>query len=239
MKKTVGIIGGMGPLATCDLYQKIISATKASNDQAHLHVIIDSNTDIPDRTAAILNHKQDPVKELSKSACRLIDAGAEVLCMPCNTAHYFYSLVNEIVRSKKPDVKFINMLCETARYVKLHGFNNVGLLATDGTVQSKVYERAFRAEGIHVELPSPKGQACIMHLIYDGIKAGNPNLDISSFRWAIDELMRQGAQTLILGCTELPVAFQQHKFDYPSIDPTTVLAKAVVLAAGAEVNRLI
>ena len=90
MTKTVGIIGGMGPAATCDLMEKIIALTKAARDQDHLHVLTDVNTAIPDRTAAILHGGPDPVPEMRKSARRLVSAGAELLLMPCNTAHYFY-----------------------------------------------------------------------------------------------------------------------------------------------------
>ena len=85
-KKTIGIIGGMGPLATADLFEKIVGHTKAACDQEHLHVVIDSNTNIPDRTAALLHGGADPLPELTGSARRLEAMGADVLIMPCNTA---------------------------------------------------------------------------------------------------------------------------------------------------------
>ena len=110
MKKTIGIVGGMGPLATCDLFKKIVEITDAACDQYHVRVCIDSNTEISDRTAAILSGGKNPVPELVKSAVRLQGMGADVLIMPCNTAHYFYNQLVPFV-----DTPFLNMLEETAK----------------------------------------------------------------------------------------------------------------------------
>ena len=214
MKKIVGILGGMGPLATCDLYEKIILATPAASDQDHLHVIIDSNTDIPDRTAAILHGGEDPVPQLCRSARLLLNAGAEVLCMPCNTAHYFYDRVLGFVRAEAPDAAFVHMP-----------------RATDGTIRSGVYARAFGDEGIGVVTPDAAGQQAVMALIYEGVKAGNWQLDLAPVRAALRDLLHRRAETLILGCTELPVAFGRIDFGVPTLDPTQVLAEAVVRTA--------
>ena len=96
-KKVIGILGGMGPLATADLFQKITLHTVAACDQAHPRVCIDSNTDIADRTAALLHGGEDPVPEMIKSAKRLESIGADFLIMPCNTAHNYYEQVCEAV----------------------------------------------------------------------------------------------------------------------------------------------
>lgn len=93
MRKTIGILGGMGPLATCDLFSKIIQITDASCDQEHVRICIVNNTEISDRTNAIIRHGKDPVPEMVKSAVRLQSFGADVLIMPCNTAHYFYDRI--------------------------------------------------------------------------------------------------------------------------------------------------
>ena len=231
MKKIVGILGGMGPLATCDLYEKIILATPAASDQDHLHVIIDSNTDIPDRTAAILHGGEDPVPQLCRSAGLLLNAGAEVLCMPCNTAHYFYDRVFAFARAASPDAAFVHMPRETARLARARGIGTVGLLATDGTIRSGVYARAFGDEGIGVVTPDAAGQQAVMALIYEGVKAGNWQLDLAPVRAALRDLLHRGAETLILGCTELPVAFGRIDFGVPTLDPTQVLAEAVVRTA--------
>ena len=115
-KKIIGIIGGMGPLATADLFEKIIVHTKAACDQDHLRVIIDSNTNIPDRTAAILHGGADPVPELTASARGLERMGAELLVMPCNTAHNFYDAVQGAV-----SIPVLHMVRLTAQALRGHG----------------------------------------------------------------------------------------------------------------------
>lgn len=228
-KKTVGIIGGMGPLATADLFSKIILCTHADKDQDHLHVIIDNNTDIPDRTKAILLGGEDPLEQMVLSAHRLQSAGADFLIMPCNTAHYFYGRLKDQVY-----VPVLNMLEETGLYLRENGITCAGLLATDGTIRSGIYEKALAPYGISLLLPEPEEQEHVMHVIYDGIKAGNPDLDPTGFISTCKKLMEKGAQTLILGCTELPPAFSLYHIDLPHTDPTLILAEAAVRFAGGE-----
>ena len=135
--KTIGIIGGMGPLATVHLYERIVLRTKALRDQDHIRVLIDSNTNIPDRTKAIIADGEDPTVELIKSAKILENSGADFLIMPCNTAHYFISTLQEAV-----NIPFVNMVEETVKYTaeKFGSDTVVGILATDGTIISNIYE---------------------------------------------------------------------------------------------------
>lgn len=230
--KTIGILGGMGPLATCDLYQKIIKVTKAGKDQEHVRVCIDSNTNIPDRTQAIVEDGASPLPEMVKSAVCLENMGADVLIMPCNTAHYFYDAILPFV-----DIPFLNMPEETADAVAKRGIRRVGLLATDGTIRSGVYEKVFRQRGILAETPSGQDQEAVMELIYKGIKAGDSGVDTRRFQESMDGLLERGAQILILGCTELPVAFERYRFTQPAWDPTLVLASRAVQYLGVEVEE--
>lgn len=229
MKKQVGIIGGMGPLATCDLMKKVINLTDAKTDQEHIHIYVDCNTSIPDRTAAILGDGPDPVPQMVRSAVKLQAMGADVLIMPCNTAHYFYDRVAPFV-----DIPILHMLQETAREAKRQGIHTVGLLATNGTLQSGVYNKAFDQEGIQVITPDEEGQKAVMEVIYDVVKAGKTEADLSRFHAALDTLLSQGAETLVLGCTELPIAFEMFHIDKPVLDPTTILAAAAVRFASQE-----
>lgn len=230
-KKIIGILGGMGPAATADLFNKIIISTKAACDQEHLHVIIDSNTDIPDRTAALLNGGEDPTEHLVLSARRLQSAGAELIAMPCNTAHGFYDAVCAAV-----DIPVLHMIKLTAQELRREGVKCAGLLATDGTVRTGIYDKCFEGSGIELLTPSQDAQSAVMELIYKGVKAGRRDFDTSRFEKAARELSERGAQTLILGCTELPPAFGIYGLHYPHIDPTLVLARAAVLAAGGELR---
>ena len=167
-----------------------------------------------------------------KSAVRLQSFGADVLIMPCNTAHYFYDRILPFV-----DIPFLSMIDETAKVISDRGLRKVGLLATDGTLQTAVYEKAFKKRGISIMVPPPENQVHIMDLIYNGVKAGNKEIDTKPTKKTIEDLFRKGAQTLVLGCTELPVAFDLYGFDYPKTDPTLILASRAVQFVGAKVKK--
>ena len=152
--KTIGIIGGMGPLATADLYRKIVMSTDAACDQEHIHTLIDSNTNIPDRTAALLCGAESPVEEMVKSARLLEKAGAGLLIMPCNTAHNSHSEVQDAV-----SIPVLHMIKLTVQALKRQGVSRAGLLATDGTVQTRIYQRCFENSGIELITPDNEGQA--------------------------------------------------------------------------------
>lgn len=227
--KTIGIIGGMGPLATYDLAEKILDNTVADCDQDNIPVLIDCNTRIADRTAAILHGGADPRPEMKKSAKRLEEAGADVLIMACNTAHYFYNDICECI-----NIPVLHMPRETAQLLLDMGVKTAGVLATDGTCQSGVYGNALKEAGIKPVYPSEEKQKIIMSLIYDHVKAGImdfSDLDIDS---VISEMQEKGAEVLILGCTELPMAFDIiGQTVLPAVDPTEVLARAAVRFSGA------
>lgn len=228
-KKTIGILGGMGPLATADLFQKITLHTAAACDQEHPRVCIDSNTDIADRTAALLRGGADPVGEMVKSARRLESIGADFLIMPCNTAHNFYDAVAQSV-----SIPVLHMISLTRDALKARGVRCAGLLATDGTVQTGIYQRTFEGSGIELLVPEGEAQSAVMDIIYNGVKAGDLTHDASAFRRTCEALLARGAEVLILGCTELPPAFDLYHLDYPNIDPTLELALAAIRAAGCK-----
>ena len=228
-KKTIGIIGGMGPLAAADLFEKIIFHTKASCDQDHLRTLIDSNCGIPDRTEAILHGGADPVPELTASARGLERQGAELLLMACNTAHCYYEAVQSAV-----SVPVLHMIRLTARALEERGVKTAGLLATDGTVETGIYQRCFAGTGIRLLLPDRAGQRELIDLVYQGVKAGRRDYDAGGAIRAMEDLLRRGAETLILGCTELPLAITQYGIRLPATDPTLELALAAIRQAGAE-----
>lgn len=232
--KTIGIIGGMGPEASGDLFLKIVHETDADCDQKHIPVLMDSNTRISDRTAAILSGGPDPRPEMIKSAKRLEAAGADLLVMSCNTAHYFYDDI-----AKEISIPLLHMPRETAKAAKKAGVRRAALLATSGTVKTNVYADAFRLEAPEIELltPNEAGQELVMQLIYDGVKKGRRDYPTEGILSVIHELTSRGAQTFILGCTELPLAFENGQISAPALDPTLVLARAAVLAAGATLKR--
>jgi len=226
-KKTIGILGGMGPLATVDLFRKITVHTDAKSDQEHPRVVIDSNTDIADRTEALLHGGADPTPEMIKSAQHLERIGADVLIMPCNTAHCFYDAVAASVH-----IPMLHMIALTCDALRERGVKRAGLLATDGTVRTGIYQRAFADSGIALLTPEGDDQAAVMDVIYDGVKSGDLAYDTAAFRRACEGLLSRGAETLILGCTELPLAFELYHLDYPAVDPTLELALGALRFAG-------
>ena len=228
-KKTIGIIGGMGPLATADLFEKIVGHTKAACDQEHLHVVIDSNTNIPDRTAALLHGGADPLPELVKSAGRLEKMGADVLIMPCNTAHNYYDGIAAAV-----SVPVLHMVRLTAWALVERGVKKAGLLATDGTVRTGIYQKSFAGSGVELLTPDEAGQRAVMEMIYQGVKAGDMAFDAQPARQAMERLLAAGAEVLILGCTELPLAVKLYGIALPAVDPTLELALEAIRFAGGE-----
>jgi len=230
--KTIGIIGGMGPLATVHLFERIVLKTKAQKDQEHIHVLVDSNTNIPDRTKAILGQGEDPTKEIIISAKKLESSGADFLIMPCNTAHYF---IDKIVSNIS--IPMINMLDETVSYAydKFGKEAVVGILATDGTIESKIYENCFAKKGIKTIVPKYK-QKDVMKFIYDVIKSSKFEEGPSILFEAVDELKEMGATAMLLGCTELSSADYIYKFGDNFINPIEILAHKSILYAGGQVN---
>jgi len=229
--KKLGILGGMGPLATCDLFRKVVENTRAGCDNDHIHIIIDNNSAIPDRTAAILNGGADPLPQMRASLQRLTDAGADVVIMGCNTAHYFYDALGECCT-----VERLNMLYETMAYLKAQGIKKAGLLASSGTVQSGIYAKAAEKYGIELLTPQDEAQEAVMGVIYDGVKAGVADYDTTTFKAVVSNLTKAGAETMILGCTELPLAMEMYGLDFPSADPTLILARAAIVACGYELK---
>lgn len=228
--KTVGILGGMGPLATVDLFKKIVSMTDAKSDNEHIHILVDNNTQIPDRTKCILECGESPVSELVNSAKKLEEMGADFIVIPCNTAHHFYDEVDKSV-----DIEVVNMIEETAKYIKEKNVKTVGLLSTTGTIKAKVYDKIFDKYNIQVIKPSQDEQRIIMDLIY-GIKEGENNFDIDKIKEIIYNLEQQGCLGVILGCTELPIAIELLGIEGEFIDPTSILASVAVKKATLKIE---
>ena len=231
MKKTIGILGGMGPLATADLFRKITLFTKAGCDNDHIRVYIDSNAQIPDRTAAILNGGKDPLPEMRSALHSLEACGASCVIMPCNTAHYFLPQLQS-----ETEIPFISMLASTAKAcAQRYAGKCAAVLATKGTLATGLYARALEAEGAAYLIPDAAEQDMLMHIIYDVVKASKP-LAPETENWTrlLADMRARGADYFILGCTELPIAAQQIGAEGPFVDPTEELARAAIRFCGYE-----
>jgi len=227
-EKIIGILGGMGPEATIDLFYKIIKFTPAEKDQDHLRIIIDNNPKIPDRTAAILGKGEDPLPALQETARNLEKAGADFIIIPCNTAHYFLSSIQKSVK-----IPVINMIEETAKETQQRTpqIQKVGLLASIGTYKTEIYHQYFKKFNIEIISPEEKDKKEVMKVIY-AVKAGNLSDVIKKDILKIaQKLIDIGAEAIITGCTEIPLILKEGDVSVPIIDPTQVLAKIAVRKA--------
>lgn len=227
-EKIIGILGGMGPEATIDLFYKIIKFTPAEKDQEHLRIIIDNNPKIPDRTAAILGKGEDPLPALQETAQNLEKAGADFIVIPCNTAHYFLSSIQESV-----NIPVLNMIEETAKETKkrIPQIKKVGLLASIGVYKSEIYHQHFKKFNIEIISPEEKDKEEIMKVIYT-IKAGDLSKRVKKNILKITQkLIDKGAEAIIAGCTEIPLILKEGDVSVPLIDPTQILARIAVQKA--------
>jgi len=238
----VGMIGGLGPAATVDLYDKITKATPASNDQEHIRVVIEQNPQIPDRTKCLLDNGTDPTLSLYHCAKRLEKDGCDALIIPCNTAHAFVPYMERHL-----SIPFINMqkACMDEIAAKFGDKARVGLLATTGTVKTGIYTKKAEAMGIAMFVPDAAHQERVMAAIYGpkGAKAGYTDGVCRDDLVSAAEYMVKtyDCNVLILGCTELPLILDEGDMEVAGktvfiIDPTSALARRVVKTA-QEANK--
>lgn len=234
MRKTIGILGGMGPLATADLFRKITLLTDAACDNDHIRVYIDSNARIPDRTAAILSGGPDPVPEMRAALRSLEVCGADCVIMPCNTAHYFLPRLQSQTR-----LPFISMLEATAKTCAAqYPGRTAAILATKGTLATGLYENALDAQGVRFVVPDEAEKDVLMHLIYDVVKASKPLApEQDAWQTLLNGLRARGADYFILGCTELPIIADTLPQSGPFVDPTAELARAAIRFCGYRVKE--
>lgn len=233
MKKTIGIIGGMGPAATVDLLNKIIENTDAIKDQDYPHIIADFYCEIPDRTEAILNGGESPVPYLIESAKKLEKSGANFLIIACHTAHFY---IDEI--RKSVDIPILSMVEETAKYLINNGCYRAIILGTSGSKKAKIYLDVFSSFGIDCYYPSSFLQCEIMDIIYKGIKANKTKWDSKSFNEQLALLEKEYKATSVLACTELPIAVDKYGLIGNFLDPTLILAKISIVKSGCSVKQI-
>ena len=229
-RKTIGIIGGMGPMATVDLFRKIVENTEASSDGEHLRILIDNNPQIPDRTECILQGSDAPLEAMSESGAGLIAVGAELLAIPCNTAHYYYSALAD-----RFSVPILNMPELAAKACAEKGYRKVGLLATEGCIRGRVHEPFFSERGMELIYPSEQGIATLMELIYHDLKAGkaaSPKLAYPE----LEKMKAAGAQVFLIACTELTLAFE-HDTAFSYLDSTMILVRELIARAGGTLKN--
>lgn len=232
-QKVLGVIGGMGPLATQSFYKMVIDKTDAHCDQEHLNMIILNHTSMPDRTTAIKSGDiEELYHKLLQDAKFLEVGGADYIAIPCNTSHL---LVDRL--QKNLNIPIINMIKEAAMsvYCRYGKDFKLGILATDGTIKTKLYQKECKSLGITAVVPSEENQARVMKIIYDGIKDGNP-IDMKEFYKIEDEMKEAGCKCVIMACTELSCFKEIKKLSNYYIDAMEVLAERTIVLCGKKLK---
>lgn len=229
--KILGVLGGLGPMATAYYLELMIKMTDAATDQEHLQSIVMNFPTIPDRTAYILGRSEEsPLEPMIALGQQLKAMGADVIATPCITAHYFHQPLQEGI-----GLPMLHGIRCIARQLSEGGISRVGLMATDGTVQSGIFQRQVEEQGMELVLPDEAGQAAVMSLIYDQVKAGLEP-DLSLFLRVKEQLRQKGAQVIVLGCTELSLLKKQNSLGDGIVDALEVLAQESVLACGKKIK---
>jgi len=234
MDNTIGILGGMGPEATAYLFHLLIKLNRVENDQNHIPIIIYNNPKIPDRTAAIVGDGESPLPFLIEGASFLEKANVDFILIPCITAHYFYE---EII--KHINIPIIHLLEETLIFIKkeLINIEKIGLLASDGTIQSGLFQDLFEKKGIEVVTPREVQQQILMKALYqkNGVKAGYKGHPRKMILKVVKHLLQHGAEAILAGCTEIPLVLNQSLITVPFINPLEIAALESIRRANRQV----
>ena len=221
----LGIIGGMGPMASAAFYDMISSKTDASCDQENLNLILLSHAAMPDRTRAILSKDEAQIEavrsKLYADAIFLQNAGCTAIAVTCNTAHYFVNMIEDEL-----DIPFIHLIRETAEAVASEfGAKKVAVLATDGTIETRLYQDELSKRGVIAFTPKAEVQALVMHEIYECIKSGKP-ADEEIWQKIEEYVKAEGCEAAVLACTELSVVRKELSLGSFYFDPMDIMAES-------------
>lgn len=221
--KTLGVIGGLGPMASAYFLQLLTQMSDAQTDQDHMDILMYSRPSVPDRTKYILGESEEnPVPDLVMAGKKLKEMGADILAIPCVTAHYFHRELEDGI-----GLSVIHAVEETITCLEEKKTTQVGILATDGTIQSGLFQNALEQRGIRPILPEAESQKRVMEIIYRQIKAGK-SVDMECFYKISEEMTGQGAQVILLGCTELSLIKRDYDLPAGYLDVMEVLARKAV-----------
>lgn len=223
-EKTAGIIGGMGPEATVDLMQRIIRLTPALDDGDHIHCLVDNNPKIPSRIKAIIEGQgEDPGPFIAEMAKRLEAWGADFLAIACNTAHFYYETVREVVT-----IPVIHMVAAVLDHMTEYhpGCSEIGILASPAIRITGLYDKIFGPAGISIIYPDPDEQDRLFRVIRS-VKAGDPGPGVrQQYDRVCDHLKEKGVAVAVVACTELSVL--NRGVSLAALDAAEILARRIV-----------
>lgn len=242
MRNAVGVLGGVGPLATVYFMDMVINMTDAERDQEHINMLVSNHSTIPDRTEFITGVSSvSPLEDMVEDAKMLEEAGCGFIVIPCNTAHYFFEDIEKSV-----NIPVLNIIKETIAYAVERGDSDdlprkvkkLGILATEGTVSSGTYSFYGNPMGVECEVPDREYQKKVNHIIYDRVKAGLP-VGIQDMAEVVEHMREKGCDAVIMGCTELSVIYKDLDMEktYPDVvDSLSVLARQTVVKSGKKIR---
>ncbi|WP_047985774.1 cysteate racemase [Ornithinibacillus californiensis] len=233
-QKKLGVLGGMGPAATSLFFERVIENTKANKDQEHIDMVILNHATIPDRTRAILDDNKEPFLEAVRKDFEIFEAaGIDHIAIPCNTSHYFYEEMQAMT-----SIPIIHMIEETVNMIRSQFGQTakVGILATDGTINTGIYQEECHKYNMKALIPNVHDQHKVMQTIYD-FKADKP-VDVKAFEQIISNLIeKEKCDCVILGCTELScIEISNHLKQY-CVDAMQVLVNESIIRSGKEIKR--
>lgn len=231
---TVGVMGGLGPMASVYFYKMVVDMTDAKTDQEHVDMIITNRATTPDRSAYILGQSDDnPVYVLVEDAQKLEKFGVDFIVITCNTAHYFYDKINKSV-----NIPVLSIVEETVKYAKENGHKKLGILATTGNIKTKLYQDMCEKFDMDYFVLDDEKQEKVMEIIYDDIKSGKP-ADMNKFDKLVNHLKENGCDGVVLGCTELSILKNDNNLDNSFyIDSLEVLATQTIIRSNRKVKKL-
>ena len=223
----IGVLGGMGPLATVDFFRKVLSETPAVGDVDHVPLLIQSDPRIAPRPAAILNGGRSPLPELLEGRDRLIAAGAVALVMPCNTAHFWYA---DLI--KNCSVPFLSIVDASVSELSplADAGSTIGIIATRATLAAQIFDPALKRAGYTVLLPDESEMNTLVLPGIDLVKGGYPLRGGRLIEEAVQKLLNHGARAVVLACTETPLALDalESELRVHCVDSTAALARCCV-----------
>ncbi len=230
-QKTIGILGGMGPEATVELFREIVRRTPARSEQEHLHIIIDNNPKIPSRTEAIAGKGADPVPMMAESGRALSAAGADFICIPCVTAHYFLPALLALL-----PVPVLSIVDETLRFIGVQRprMDSAGLLGTSALLSTSLLQEALEHAGISAVFPDAAGQKRVqaaINAVKDHQEGRERSEAADDILRAARDLIKNGAGCIIAACTEIPLVLDESDISVPYFDTLKILAAAAVREA--------
>lgn len=229
---TVGVLGGLGPMASVYFYDMVVNMTDAKTDQEHVDMIITNRATTPDRTAFIVGSSdEDPSNILIDDATKLEKYGVDFIVMTCNTAHYFYEKI-----ARSVNLPLVNIVEETIKHAKATNHKKLGILATTGNIKTSLYQNMCEKYDMKYLTLDENRQSKVMEIIYDDIKSGKP-ADMDKFNSIVDYLKENDCDGVILGCTELSILKNDNELDGNFyIDSLEVLARETIVRSGRKLK---